>query len=498
MTQEIKTMSNKLLVILLTFISFNVFGQIKVKDDSFKKIEGYVMLDKYEHTDINEAPMALIKISTENITAEQRKKFTFKGNLATFFDVHFKPGEIHLYLSAAAATFIEIIHDDYGKIEFTLPYDLCDFCGYEMVIQHIEQTPELKIGFLAISSEPDEADIYVDEKYYGKTPHVVTDLSAGHHELKLQKEGHTTLTKDIIIQKGETLKLKEKLNIANTIHETNHIVKETTSKKTTTVKYNEPKTENKKQESSSKSDVVSKVKTSTDNEIITVNGVSFTMIKVEGGTFQMGATSEQGGIVSDDERPVHSVTLSDYFIGETEVTQELWEAVMGSNPSWFKGDKKPVEQVYWSDCQFFINKLNQITGKNFRLPTEAEWEYAARGGRKSKGYKYSGGNKIGDVSCYTDNSTSTYDVKTKSPNELGIYDMSGNVSEWCHDWYGDYRKKSQTNPTGPTSGTLRTLRGGSWNSDANTCRVSYRSNGRPNYHLNTNDFTYGFRIVCTP
>ena len=230
------------------------------------------------------------------------------------------------------------------------------------------------------------------------------------------------------------------------------------------------------------------------NETITVNGVSFTMIAVEGGTFQMGATSEQGSDAYSDESPVHSVTLSDYYIGETEVTQELWEAVMGSNPSYFSGyPQRPVEDVSWYDCQTFISKLNELTGKNFRFPTEAEWEYAARGGNKSKGYKYSGSNTIGNVAWYKVNSGSeTHDVKTKQANELGIYDMSGNVYEWCQDWRGIYSSDSQTNPTGPTSGSSRVLRGGSWlNYDARECRVSYRQFNHPDTRISC----YGFRLI---
>ena len=224
-----------------------------------------------------------------------------------------------------------------------------------------------------------------------------------------------------------------------------------------------------------------------------VNGVSFTMIAVEGGTFQMGATSEQGSDADNDEKPVHSVTLSDYYIGETEVTQELWQAVMGSNPSNFSGNPhRPVEYVSWNDCQEFITKLNELTGKNFRLPTEAEWEYAARGGNKSKGYKYSGSNTIGDVAWYDGNSGSrTHDVKTKQANELGIYDMSGNVWEWCQDWYGSYSSNSQTNPTGPSSGSYRVLRGGSWFSLAGSCRVSDRNSNYPDGRY----FSGGFRLV---
>ncbi|MDY4862168.1 MAG: SUMF1/EgtB/PvdO family nonheme iron enzyme [Candidatus Onthomorpha sp.] len=189
-----------------------------------------------------------------------------------------------------------------------------------------------------------------------------------------------------------------------------------------------------------------------------VKGVEFKMIKVEGGTFSMGGRY-------DDEKPVHSVTLSDYYIGETEVTQELWEAVMGSNPSYYKGNnQRPVESVSWYDCQEFIKKLNQLTGKEFRLPTEAEWEYAARGGKYSRGYKYSGSNNADEVAWYGSNSgRTTHSVKTKKANELGLYDMSGNVCEWCNDWYGDYQSYSQTNPTGPSKGEYRVLRGGSWN-----------------------------------
>lgn len=227
-------------------------------------------------------------------------------------------------------------------------------------------------------------------------------------------------------------------------------------------------------------------------ETFTVNGVSFTMVFVEGGTFTMGATSEQGSDADDDEKPTHRVTLSDYYIGETEVTQALWKAVMGNNPSYFEGDNLPVEKVSYEDVKTFITKLNGKTGKKFRLPTEAEWEYAARGGNKSKGYKYSGSNNIDDVAWYDDNSNlRTHPVKTKQPNELGIYDMNGNVWEWCSDWYGGYSSNAQTNPQGPSSGSYRVIRGGSWFGSARYCRASYR------YHDNLSDLgnTLGFRLA---
>ena len=210
------------------------------------------------------------------------------------------------------------------------------------------------------------------------------------------------------------------------------------------------------------------------NNIFMVNGVSFKMIRVEGGTFTMGATQEQENPFSD-EKPTHQVTLSSYSIGETPVTQELWQAVMGSNPSYFKGVQRPVEEVGWNDCQEFIKRLNQKTSRLFRLPTEAEWEFAARGGKKSKGYQYSGSNNIDEVAWYKNNSSGeTHPVKTKKPNELGIYDMSGNVLEWCQDWFGSYNSNSQTNPSGPASGSNLVVRGGGCINDAKRCRLSCR------------------------
>ncbi len=204
------------------------------------------------------------------------------------------------------------------------------------------------------------------------------------------------------------------------------------------------------------------------------------MVYVEGGTFTMGATSEQGSDAWDHEKPTHQVTLSSFHLCKYEVTQELWQAVMGSNPSNFKGSKRPVEQVSWEDCQQFITKLNQLTGKNYRLPTEAEWEYAARGGNRSNSYKYAGSNSIGDVAWYTDNSSSTtHDVGTKRANELGLYDMAGNVYEWCSDWFGSYSSGAQTNPHGASSGSYRVYRGGCWYSYARDCRVSDRNGSSP-------------------
>ena len=780
----------RILLVIFTLISLNAFSQLQVKEGSFRYVPGGVIDNKEEYTDGNDLPMALIKISTENIPEQERMRLVFVGNRATQIIKKPRTGSMWIYISADAATFIDIRHPDYGTYKYMLPEELCDYCVYEMVLQYVNDQPEL--GFLAISSEPTDADIYIDGKHYGKTNNVITDLAVGAHELKLEKEGYASLTKSFVTTKGETLKLNETLqaisnqkvhlivkadqenatvyiddeplgtkeasklfmlgtshtwmikcnmyhtesgtvtlndrtvidkklrpnygflNISTTpeqdakvfvdeeyvglspvktdklksgthtvrvmkdmykmaeksftvndgqttnatlnmsanfvtltltvdtdadiyvddeykgkgkwtgrlsdgshifeARKTNHkpskksvdlvlgenktitldaptpingeieinttpmgatiyidgksygetpnyisdiligehelkltkqgcaeikktiVIKEgealtinetlQTGKEisistdqsgdkiyidgnyigTSPITYNlsygshEIKAEREGKTVSKAIDVVqsggdSSVKLAfIENQTFTVKGVSFTMIAVEGGTFKMGATSEQGGDADNDEKPVHNVTLSDYYIGETEVTQELWQAVMGKNPSNFKGNKKPVEQVSWNDCQEFIKKLNQLTGKNFRLPTEAEWEYAARGGNKSQGYKYSGSNTIDNVAWYTSNSGSqTHDVKTKQANELGIYDMSGNVYEWCQDRYDSnyYSSSPETNPTGPTSGSYRVLRGGRWNFNARFCRVSDRSYFNPDYR----NFNSGFRLA---
>ena len=228
--------------------------------------------------------------------------------------------------------------------------------------------------------------------------------------------------------------------------------------------------------------------------------LNLAMVYVQGGTFDMGATSEQGSDAYDDEKPVHKVTLSSYHISKYEITQAQWKAVMGTDPSYFKGDNLPVENVFWNDAVAFCTKLSEKTGKKYALPTEAQWEFAARGGKNSKGYKYSGSNTIGDVAWYWENSGdnngnhSTHAVGTKAPNELGIYDMSGNVWEWCADWYGSYSSEAVTNPTGPFSGLYRVVRGGGWDYVGNGCRVSGRGGDYPG----TGYYAFGFRVVCLP
>jgi len=229
------------------------------------------------------------------------------------------------------------------------------------------------------------------------------------------------------------------------------------------------------------------------------------MIFVKGGTFLMGSNDGDG-----IETPVHFVTVSDFYIGKHEVIQKEWQEVMVSNPSNFKGDNLPVERVSWYDAVEFCNEKSKVEGltpcyygsgenticdfsaNGYRLPTEAEWKYAAKGGTESENYKYSGSDSIDEVAWYDGNSgDKTHSVGGKQPNELGIYDMSGNVWEWCNDWYESYSSNSQTNPRGASSGSYRVFRGGSWRSIAKYCRVAIRYHSRPDYSYNF----LGFRLL---
>lgn len=228
---------------------------------------------------------------------------------------------------------------------------------------------------------------------------------------------------------------------------------------------------------------------------VTILGLNMEMVYVEGGEFEMGATEEQGNDVKTDEKPVRKVKIDGYHIGRYEVTQVQWKAVMGTEPSAFKGDNLPVENVSWLEAREFCQKLSEETGKKYVLPTEAQWEYAARGGNKSQHYKYTGSNDVDVVAWYKDNSgDKTQPVGTKKVNELGIYDMSGNVKEWCSDWYNKYNANDTDNPQGDESGhvDVRVVRGGDWGDAAHYCRVSARYKATPLYHSNG----LGFRVAC--
>lgn len=316
-------------------------------------------------------------------------------------------------------------------------------------------------GSLNVNFDPLDANVYLDGKLVGKSPNIFSEILVGKHSIKITKDGFADYVGEVSV-----------------------------------LDYQQTSVVGKLQKAQPAAEEVS------DNKSLTflVQGVKFTLVKVQGGTFTMGATSEQGNDAESDERPAQRVTLSDYYIGQTEVTQALWEAVMGSNPSLDEGDDLPVEGVSWEECQTFIKKLNsmlsnQLGGKRLALPTEAQWEYAARGGMESKGYKYAGSNQLSALAWSESNSNrSTHPVAQKQPNELGLYDMSGNVYEWCSDWYGDYSIAEKMNPKGPNRGSYRVIRGGAWCHNAGCCRVSYRANYLPTNKGNG----IGFRLCLIP
>ena len=349
-------------------------------------------------------------------------------------------------------------------------------------------------GTLDINSTPTDADIYIDGTKVGTTPMLLPECLIGQHTIKISKPGHSDYTTTITLDESATQDINCRLEsgrpititapegadiyidnqkAATTRYEGSLAYGDHTIYAAQAGKKTDVRTLNVPMGSGALQTInlaFMKAKT------FTVNGVQFIMMPVEAGTFA-------------------KVTLTNnYYIGQTEVTQALWKAVMGSNPSNFKGDNRPVETVSWNDCQTFITKLNSLIGQKFRLPTEAEWEYAARGGKKSQGYRYSGSNNLDEVAWYKINSNSqTHDVAKKQPNELGVYDMSGNVWEWCQDWKGSYSSTPQTNPTGATSGSFRVFRGGSWFNYARFCRSSDRGSNSPDF----TDSGLGLRLVLS-
>jgi formylglycine-generating enzyme required for sulfatase activity len=372
--------------------------------------------------------------------------------------------------------------------------------------ESLSLTPTPILSTLKVLSEPMEADIYLNGKLVGTTPQILRDLLVGDYELELRKAGYGSTKQTVTVKEGQTVEVNLTLASTGSIAFTsepsgadlylNGTYKGRTPYTASDLPAGSYTYELRKEgyETLSASAVVDAGKTAQIYKLLSSSrkAIEPEMVRVEGGTFTMGCTSEQGGDCYDSEKPTHQVTVSGFQMGKYEVTQAQWRVVMGNNPSSFSGcDDCPVENVSWNDAQAYIAKLNQQTGKKYRLPTEAEWEFAARGGNKSKGSKYAGGTDIGSVAWYSSNSSSkTHAVGEKQANELGIYDMSGNVWEWCEDWYGDYSSSPQTNPKGPQNGSYRVLRGGSLYYDAKYCRVSYRDLSNPDLRFN-----YGFRLV---
>ena len=366
--------------------------------------------------------------------------------------------------------------------------------------KNITLAPRPQMGIVEIQSTPIDAVITLDGENKGTTPATLRSLLVGDYNLTLSFPGYATINKTITITEGQTAQINETLVNGravtintepagvtlsidgNTVGQTPYSGSLTFGNHILQIQQGDKKAEKTVSISQTGGETSFSLSFGPETFMESVNGIGIEMVIVKGGTFSMG---------SDDFGPIHSVTLSVLNIGKTEVTQAQWKAVMGNNPSYFKGDNLPVESVSWEDVQVFIGKLN-ASGKIYRLPTEAEWEYAAQGG---VGQEYAGTNtesSLGSYAWYSANSGSkTQPAGTKEPNQFGLYDMSGNVWEWCSDWYGSYSSSPQTNPKGPSSGSGRVLRGGSYINRASLSRVSLRNDYNPGGRINL----IGFRLV---
>ena len=459
-----------LFLMLVTLSSLAFSQELTVK--SFKVSQGDILARTAAtcRYDTNDKYCALIKVGI----ALDGVEFECSGGVR---DVVKKTGEYWVYLPQNNSK-LRILHKDFtpleinffdygiGKVQSGVTYVLT---LSKPITAAVQQKQTLTIKYI-----PSSATVLVDNKMVrGNNGVVRITLPVGQHSYIVASDGYESEEGTVKLKASAPSNLQIQLSkeAVAAIPTVNEVAQQASSSSSSSV-------------SSGSNEISIPVK----------NGITIGMVKVEAGTFMMGATSEMEDPLSW-EKPVHQVTLTrDYYMGKYEVTQALWQAVMGSNPSKFKGDDLPVEQVSWNDCLEFIDKLNSMTGRKFRLPTEAEWEYAARGGKKSRGYQYSGSSNISDVAWYDGNSGSkTRPVGTKQANELGIYDMSGNVWELCQDWYDSYVSSSQTNPTGAVSGSYRVIRGGCWYDNARYCRLSYRGNVTPDYRCNS----HGLRLVLS-
>ena len=465
-------MRNILLSFVLLFAAISSAFAQKLTVESFKLAGSDLTAQTQPRKDLNNRNCALIKVGI-GLQGVQ-----FEGSIMG--NVENKTGEYWVYMPQGNRQ-LKVKHANYAPVMVTFAdygvEKLESNRTYELIITASGSTQVAQKQRLTIRYSPSSATVLVDNKMVKGTNGVAqTTLPVGQHSFVVACEGYES-------EEG-TVKLKASApsNIQITL-----------TKEAVAIQQNIVS-----QPAVAQQHVVQAPIAHSDNITIPVkDGISIDMVRVEAGTFTMGATPEMKN-PNDDEKPTHRVTLTnDYYMGKYEVTQALWKAVMGNNPSKFKGDNLPVENVSWYDCQEFISKLNRITGKTFRLPTEAEWEYAARGGNKSRGYQYSGSNNLSDVAWYKDNGGSkTHAVGTKQPNELGIYDMSGNVYEWCQDRYGAYSSSSQVNPIGADiEPSNRVIRGGSWDYYARICRSSDRGINVPDNRSRWAD--QGLRLVLS-
>ena len=453
---------------MLVTVMSTVFAQ-KLTVESFKLALTDLTAQTQPRKDLNNRNCAIVKVQFVG------ELINIEGNV--IMPLVKRNNETWVYMTQNTRQ-MKVITKNYLPLMVTFAdYDvekLESNCTYVLTLLGNSQQQAQQSQTLTIRYTPSSATVLVDNKMVNGSNGVAqTTLPVGQHSFIVACNGYES-------EEG-TVKLKASApsNLQITL------TKEAMSTQQSTVS----------QPAVVQQPVVQTPVTNGDNISIPVkDGISIDMVRVEAGTFTMGATAEMKDPYGD-EKPTHQVTLTnDYYIGKYEVTQALWKAVMGKNPSNFKGDNLPVETVTWNDCQKFISKLNRITGKKFRRPTEAEWEYAARGGNKSRGYQYSGSNNLSDVAWYEDNSDSkTHAVGSKQANELGIYDMSCNVREWCQDWYGSYSSSSQVNPIGANSGYHRVCRGGGWYFTARNCRSSYRNSISPDGR----GYDFGLRLVLS-
>ena len=457
------------LFLMLVALSSLAFSQeLTVK--SFKVSQGDILARTAAtcRYDTNDKYCALIKVGI----ALDGVEFEWSGGVR---DVVKKTGEYWVYLPQNNSK-LRILHKDFTPLEINF-YDYGigkaqSGVTYVLTLTKPVGAVAIQKQTLTIKYSPSSATVLVDNKMVrGNNGVANITLPVGLHSYIVASEGYESEEGSVKLKASSPSNLQ--ITLVKDIVTSNQVVPKENIQEVASSNSNGISSAN---SPSSKSNV-------TKPKSITIHlkkGISIEMMKVEADSFIMGATSTKEE-PDEDEKPAHEViVLQNYYLGKYEVTQEVWKAVMGNNPSKFKGPNLPVEMVSWNDCQKFIAKLNRMTGLQFRFPTEAEWEFAARGGKESKGYQYCGSDNIADVAWFSANSNSkTHPVGMKKPNELGLYDMSGNVMEWCQDWYGRYGSLSQKDPTGSYVGTLRINRGGCWYSYPRFCRSSSRNKLKP-------------------
>lgn len=405
-------MKNIILSISLFFFITSQAQELSVK--SFEK----ALMDMEARSNIVKddvgEPCALVKVSVIGL-----KDVIFEGNVDS---VCHKGNEYWVYMTNGSKR-LTISHANYPSLRYVFPEMLAQKTTYRLVLERSDMN--LPAAEVRIESNVEGAEVFIDDISFGVTPCTV-ELTNGEHNLVLRKKGYNEEKTNIEVKVGDGIKQR-------------------------------PVFVQMYQEGT-----------------FSYEGISYEMINVQGGSFYMGSPEKPSGSFSY-EHPIHEVEVNSFSIGRTEVTQALWKAVMGNNPSTVQGDNFPVNNISWEDCQAFITKLNEITGKSFRLPTEAEWEYAAKGGNRQEGTNFAGSNSLSQVS----RQGNLYPVASLKPNVLDIYDMSGNVSEWCQDWLGRYAAQKAFNPKGAERGVQRIHRGGGFDMEDNFHKVYTRNYSRP-------------------